>query len=63
LLVDLRAGAVGGATFGIAGLCAALAIGRVAATIRMPPLQALAGSVAAMMLLVPPAWTVVEHLR
>lgn len=63
LLIDLRAGAVGGATLGIAGLCAALAIGRFAATIRMPSLQPIAGITVAMMLLVPPAWTVVEHLR
>ena len=59
LLVDLRAGSTGGATLAIAGLCAALAIGRFGATIRLPSIQAVAGSTAAMMLLVPPAWTVI----
>lgn len=63
LLVDLRAGSTGATTLGIAGLAAALAIGRFAATIRMPPIQAVAGATVAIMLLVPPAWTVVEHMR
>lgn len=63
LLVDLRAGATGAATLAIAGLAAALATGRFAATIRMPSIQAVAASTAAVLLVVPPAWIVVEHLR
>jgi len=59
VLVDLRAGTVGAATFGIAGIYAALAIGRFAATIRLPSLQAVAGATVAIMLVVPPAWTVI----
>ena len=59
ILVDLRAGAVGPATLGIAALCAALAIGRFAATIRLPPLQAVAGATVALMLLLPPVWTAI----
>jgi hypothetical protein len=58
LLVDARAGTTGGTTLGIAGFAAALAIGRFAATIRMPQVQAVAGATAAMMLLLPPALTV-----
>ncbi len=61
LLVDLRAGHTGAATLGIAGLAAALAIGRFAQTIRMPPLQAVAGATVAMMLLLPSAWTVISR--
>ena len=61
LLVDLRAGTTGPTTLGIAGLAAALAIGRFALTIRMPPLQAVAGATVAMMLLLPSAWTVISR--
>ncbi len=61
LLVDLRGGSVGPATLGIAALCAGLAIGRFAATIRIVPLQAIAGATAGVLLLVPPAWTAIEH--
>jgi hypothetical protein len=59
LLVDLRAGAVGGATLGLAGLLAGLAIGRFAALIRLPSGQALAGATAGLLVLLPPAWTAV----
>ena len=59
VVVDLRAGAVGPATLGSAALCAAFAIGRFAATIRLPPLQAVAGATVALMLLLPPVWTVI----
>jgi len=60
LLVDLRAGHVGATTLGLAALFAALAIGRFAAVIHMPRIQAIAGATAAAMLLLPPVWTVVE---
>jgi hypothetical protein len=63
LLCDLRAGTVGPTTLAIAALCAALAIGRFARTIRLPNLQAVAGATVAAMLLVPPAWTVIELMR
>jgi hypothetical protein len=61
LLVDARAGVTGETTLGIAGFAAALAIGRFASTIRMPSLQAVAGATAAIMLLVPPALTVISR--
>lgn len=63
LLVDLRAGAVGPTTLAIAALCAALAIGRLARTIRMPTIQGIVGATAAAMLLVPPAWTAIDGMR
>ena len=63
LLCDLRSGAIGPTTLAMAALCAALAIGRFARTIRMPNLQAVAGVTVAVMLLVPPAWTVIELMR
>lgn len=59
LLVDLRAGAVGSATLGLAALLAGLAIGRFAAQIRIPSGQALAGATVGLLVLVPPAWTTV----
>ncbi len=61
LLVDLRRGTIGAATLGLAALCAGLAVGRFAASIRLAPLQAVAGATAALILLVPPAWTTIEH--
>lgn len=61
LLVDARAGATGGTTLGMAGLAAALAIGRFASTIRLPPLQAVAAATVAMMVLLPPALTVISR--
>jgi len=60
LLVDLRAGGVGAFTLGLAALCAGLAIGRFAATIRMVQLQAIAGATAGALVLVPPAWIAIE---
>jgi hypothetical protein len=59
VLVDVRAGMVGAATIAIAALCAAFAIGRFAATIRLPGVQAVAGATVALMLVVPPVWTVI----
>ncbi len=61
LLVDLRAGHPGPTTLAIGSLCAALAIGRFAAIIHLPRIQAVAGATAAAMLLLPPIWTVVER--
>lgn len=60
LLVDLRAGTVAAITFGVAALCAGLAIGRFAATIRRVQLQAIAGATAGALVLVPPAWIAIE---
>jgi len=59
LPVDLRAGAIGSATLGLAALLAGLAIGRFAALIRVASGQALAGATAGLLVLVPPAWTTV----
>jgi hypothetical protein len=59
--VDLRAGALGIATIGLAAVLAGLAIGRLAALIRLPSGQAFAGATAGVLLIVPPAWTAVER--
>jgi len=56
LLVDLRAAAVGPATVGLAGLLAGLAIGRLAAMIRLGTGQAIVGATAGALVLLPPAW-------
>jgi hypothetical protein len=56
LLVDLRAAAVGPATVGLAGLLAGLAIGRLAAMIRLGAGQAIVGAAAGALVLLPPAW-------
>jgi len=61
LLVDLRAGALGLATIGLAALLAGLAIGRLAAIIRIPSGQAVAGAIAGLLVVLPPAWTAVEQ--
>ena len=63
LLVDLRAGSAGPATLGIAAICGSLAVGRFAATIRMPSIQGLAAATVSVLVLVPPLWTVVERVR
>jgi hypothetical protein len=59
VLVDLRAGALGVATTGLAALLAGLAIGRFAALIRIPSGQALAGATAGLLVVLPPAWAAV----
>jgi hypothetical protein len=61
LLVAMRTGVVGPAAIAIASLSAGLAVGRFAGTIRLPAGQALAGATASLLLLLPPAWTAIEH--
>lgn len=61
LLVAMRTGVVGAAPIAIASLSAGLAVGRFAGTIRLPAGQAVAGATASLLLLVPPAWTAIEH--
>jgi hypothetical protein len=60
-LVDLRAGAPGGATLGLAALLTGLAIGRFAALIRIPAGQALIGATAGLLVALPPAWIAIER--
>ena len=57
LLIDLRAGAVGPATLGLAALATGLAVARFAAMIRMPSGQAVLGATCGLLLLVAPAYT------
>lgn len=57
VLVDVRAGALGPATIGLAALLAGLAIGRLAALIRIPSGQAMVAAMAGMLMILPPAWT------
>jgi hypothetical protein len=60
-LVDLRAGALGPASIGLAALLAGLAIGRLAAMIRIPSGQAIAGATIGVLVALPPAWSAFEH--
>jgi hypothetical protein len=60
-LVDVRAGALGPASIGLAALLAGLAIGRLAAMIRIPSGQAIAGATIGVLVTVPPAWSAFEH--
>jgi len=61
ILVDLRAGAVGPATLGLAAVLAGLAIGRLAAMIRIASGQAIAGATLAALVLLPPSWMALAH--
>jgi len=61
ILVDVRAGALGASTIGLAALLAGLAIGRLAALIRIPAGQALAAAAAGLLVILPPAWTAIER--
>jgi hypothetical protein len=61
ILVDLRAGAPGTATIGLAAVLAALAIGRLAAMIRLASGQAVAGATLGLLMLLPPVWTTLAH--
>jgi hypothetical protein len=61
ILVDLRAGAVGPATIGLAALLAGLAIVRLAAMIRLPSGQAIAAATIGVLVIIPPTWTAVAH--
>lgn len=61
LLVDLRAGAPGAATIGLAALLSGLALGRLASLIRLPSGQAIAGATLGALVILPPAWTALAH--
>jgi hypothetical protein len=61
VLVDLRAGSLGVASIGLAALLAGLAIGRLAALIRIPSGQAITGATIGVLVIFPPAWTAIEH--
>ena len=61
ILVDLRAGAFGPTSIGLAALLSGLAIGRLAAMIRIPSGQAIAGATIGVLVVVPPAWTAVAR--
>ncbi|HEX7838414.1 MAG TPA: hypothetical protein VF469_13155, partial [Kofleriaceae bacterium] len=57
ILVDLRAASVGPATLGLAAVLAGLAIGRLAAMIRIASGQAIVGATLGLLVLAPPLWT------
>ncbi len=61
LLVDLRAGAPGADTLGLASILTGLAVARFAAPIRLPVAQTAIAVVAGGMLLLPPAWSTLTH--
>jgi hypothetical protein len=62
VLVDLRAGAPGAATLGLAALCAGVGVTRLAGTIRIRSGQAITAAMCGAILLVPPVWTAAELL-
>ncbi|HET9623251.1 MAG TPA: hypothetical protein VFP84_17880 [Kofleriaceae bacterium] len=59
-LVDVRAGALGPASIGLAALLAGLALGRLAALIRVPSGQAITGAAFGVLVMFAPAWTAIE---
>ncbi len=59
VLVDLRTGAPGAATLGLAAVCAGAGITRLAGTIRIRSGQAITAAMCGAILLVPPVWTVI----
>lgn len=59
VLVDLRTGAPGAATLGLAAVCAGAGITRLASTIRIRSGQAITAAMCGAILLVPPVWTVI----
>ena len=61
VLVDLRAGAFGPTSIGLAALLSGLAIARLAAMIRVPSGQAVAGATIGVLVVVPPAWMAVAQ--
>lgn len=61
LLVGMRTGGAGPSLIALAALTSGLAVGRFAGMIRPGAGQALAGATAGVLLLVPPAWTAIEH--
>ncbi|MEO8707255.1 MAG: hypothetical protein ABI867_44925 [Kofleriaceae bacterium] len=58
LLVDLRAGAPGSTTVALAALCAGIAVGAFAGTIRIASGQAITAATCALLLVVPPAFSI-----
>jgi hypothetical protein len=61
ILVDLRAGTFGPTSIGLAALLSGLAIGRLAAMIRIPSGQVIAGATAGVLVVIPPTWTALAH--
>lgn len=61
LLVGMRTGSVGASLIALSAMIAGLAVGRFAGSIRLGAGQALAGATAGVLLLLPPAWTAIEH--
>lgn len=61
VLVSARNGMVGAPLIAVACLSAGLAVGRLAGLIRLASGQAVVGATAGVLLLVPPAWTAIEH--
>ncbi|MGE0547848.1 MAG: hypothetical protein AB7O24_15525 [Kofleriaceae bacterium] len=61
MLVDLRGGSIDAVTIGVAAIASSLAIGRLAALIKLAPGQAIAGATAGLLLLVPPAWVAIDR--
>ncbi|MCX5745354.1 MAG: hypothetical protein NT062_22990 [Proteobacteria bacterium] len=60
LLGDLRAGAIGAPTIALATLFCALAIGRLAASIRLPSGQAIVAATIGLIVVLPPTWSLVH---
>ena len=60
-LVSFRAGAIYPSIIGGSALCAGLAVGRLAGTIRLPTGQAFAGATVALLVLAAPAWAVLSR--
>lgn len=59
VLVDLRTGATGAFTVGLASLCAGAGISRFAGMIRVRSGQAITAATCGVLLLVPPVWTLI----
>lgn len=61
LAISIRAGAIDPSMIGVSALCAGLAVGRLAGTIRLPTGQAFAGATIALLVLAAPAWAVLSR--
>ena len=61
ILISARAGAIGPSMIAIAALSAGLAVGRFAGLVRFSAGQAILGATAAVLVLLPPAWTAIEQ--
>jgi len=61
VLVGMRTGGAGPSLIAAASLTAGLAVGRFAGAIRLGVGQAVVGATAGVLLLLPPAWTAIEH--